>query len=207
MVTNEGAVAIGPARDSGFVQAVRIVEAVLFSATKPVSLLELRQYVDQHVDIGEVVETIRRDYASRGVILEYVDHHVAFRTAPDLGFLLRQEREKLVKLSKAALETLAIIAYHQPVTRVEIEEVRGVTMSRGTLDVLLQTGFVEPSSRRDTPGRPLTFVTTTSFLDHFGLASLGDLPGLQDLKDAGLLDDVDFAGRSQTELKFPEVDA
>lgn len=171
-------------------EAIRIVEAVLFASHEPLSLKQLRLYINEDLDIHDVMEHIHRDYSARGVNLTKVDDGYAFRTASDLGFLLRSEREVTKKLSKAALETLAIIAYHQPVTRTEIEEIRGVAMSRGTLDLLMEADFVKPGRRRETPGRPLTYVTTVSFLDHFGLERLADLPGLKELKEAGLLENL-----------------
>ena len=168
-------------------EAARVVEALLFASSEPLHQQDLAKHLDDKIAVMDVLEMVRRDYAARGVMLEQKGAFFAFRTAPDLGFLLRREKEVVRKFSKAALETLAIIAYHQPVTRTEIEEVRGVAMSRGTLDVLLEAGFVKSGRRRDTPGRPLTYVTTTSFLDHFGLQSAQDLPGINELRETGLL--------------------
>jgi len=166
---------------------LRMLEAILFAATAPLSETELASKMPEGVKIDALLHELQTAYASRGVNLKRVGEAWAFRTASDLGFLLEEHRQEEKKLSRPALETLAIIAYHQPVTRAEIEEVRGVSTSKGTLDVLLETGWVRPRGRRRTPGRPLTFGTTTEFLDHFGLTAISDLPGLAELKAAGLL--------------------
>lgn len=187
-------------------EAVRVVEALLFASSEPLHQQDLAKHLDDKIAVMDVLEMVRRDYAARGVMLEQKGAFFAFRTAPDLGFLLRREKEVVRKFSKAALETLAIIAYHQPVTRTEIEEVRGVAMSRGTLDVLLEAGFVKSGRRRDTPGRPLTYVTTTSFLDHFGLERISDLPGVKELKEAGLLDSLLDGPEAQSELALSQKD-
>ena len=139
-------------------------------------------------DVGVLLQTLQADYETRGVHLIHVDGAWAFRTAPDLSDALSMERHTHKKMSKAALETLAIIAYHQPVTRAEIEDIRGVTTHRGTIDILIEAQWIKPGRRRESPGRPLTWVTTTAFLDHFNLESLIDLPGMDDLKASGLLD-------------------
>ncbi|HBQ22668.1 MAG TPA: SMC-Scp complex subunit ScpB [Alphaproteobacteria bacterium] len=187
-------------------EAARVVEALLFASSEPLHQQDLAKHLDDKIAVMDVLEMVRRDYAARGVMLEQKGAFFAFRTAPDLGFLLRREKEVVRKFSKAALETLAIIAYHQPVTRTEIEEVRGVAMSRGTLDVLLEAGFVKSGRRRDTPGRPLTYVTTTSFLDHFGLERISDLPGVKELKEAGLLDSLLDGPEAQSELALSQKD-
>lgn len=171
-----------------FAQGLRIVEALLFASTMPLSTEELGRSVPAGIEIGQVLVRLRELYAGRGVNLRQVAGGWAFRTAPDLGYLLAAEAEPPRKLSRAALEILAIIAYHQPVTRAEIEEIRGVSTSPGTLDVLMETAWIRPRGRRRAPGRPLTYGTTETFLVHFGLDTIKDLPGLADLKAAGLLD-------------------
>lgn len=171
-------------------QYVRMVEALLFASAKPLGLEDLADRVPEDVDVAAIVEALRAHYDGRGVNLVEVAGKWMFRTATDLAFLLRKELEEPRKLSRAAVETLAIIAYHQPVTRAEIEDVRGVAVSKGTLDVLMQAGWVRPRGRRQTPGRPATYGTTEDFLVHFGLESVKDLPGLEELKAAGLLDNV-----------------
>ena len=187
-------------------EAARVVEALLFASSEPLHQQDLAKHLDDKIAVMDVLEMVRRDYAARGVMLEQKGAFFAFRTAPDLGFLLRREKEVVRKFSKAALETLAIIAYHQPVTRTEIEEVRGVALSPGTLDVLLEAGFVKSGRRRDTPGRPLTYVTTTSFLDHFGLERISDLPVVKELKEAGLLDSLLDGPEAQSELALSQKD-
>jgi len=166
----------------------RRVEALLFAAAGPLSAAEIARRLPEGSDVGQAIAGLRARYEGRGVELECVADRWRFRTAPDLSFLMTEEREEPRRLSKAALETLAIIAYHQPVTRAEIESVRGVSISRGTLDLLLEMGFVRLRGRRRTPGRPVTYATADRFLEHFGLASLYDLPGAADMKAAGLLD-------------------
>jgi segregation and condensation protein B len=167
---------------------LRIVEAMLFASAEPLAESELTQRLPEGVDLGELLKELQQAYAGRGVNLQKVGVHWAFRTAPDLSYLLHKDVEDEKKLSRVALETLAIIAYHQPVTRAEIEEIRGVSTSKGTLDVLLETGWIRLRGRRRTPGRPVTFGTTPDFLDHFDLEQISDLPGLAELKGAGLLD-------------------
>ena len=177
-------------------QAERMAEALLFAAAGPLSLSDLQGRLPAWADGGQALADLRARYAGRGVELTEVAGGWAFRTAPDLAGLMTAEREEPRRLSRAALETLAIIAYHQPVTRAEIEAVRGVALSRGTLDLLLEVGFVRMRGRRRTPGRPVTFGTTEAFLEQFGLPSLADLPGARDLKAAGLLEldlPADFA--------------
>lgn len=167
---------------------LRMLEAVLFAAVVPLSETDLARRLPDEVDIGQCLRDLQAVYAGRGVVLRRVGDNWAFRTADDLGYLLHTEAVEQKKLSRAALETLAVISYHQPVTRSEIEEVRGVATNKGTLDVLLETGWIRLRGRRRTPGRPVTYGTTDAFLDHFGLESIGDLPGLEELKGAGLLD-------------------
>lgn len=166
----------------------RMVEAILFAATVPVTLNELTARLPQGSDPAEALVALRKRYDQRGVQLVKVGDAYAFRTAPDLGHLLRKETTETRKLSRAAIETLAIVAYHQPVTRAEIEEIRGVAVSRGTVDLLMELDWIRLGRRRMTPGRPVTFVATDHFLDHFGLATTRDLPGLKELRAAGLLD-------------------
>ncbi len=167
---------------------LRVLEAVLFAAPEPLSEKKLASYLEGETDVGGLMEALRARYAGRGVTLVKLGQRWMFRTADDLGYLLESHAVEQRRLSKAALETLAIIAYHQPVTRAEIEDVRGVTISKGTLDVLMETGWVRPRGRRRAPGKPVTYGTTDEFLAHFGLDGLGDLPGLADLKASGLLD-------------------
>jgi segregation and condensation protein B len=165
----------------------RAVEALLFAAEAPLSLGDLARRLPDGADIEAALAALTRRYAGRGVEVDCVAGRYRFRTAPDLAYLMSEVREAPQRLSKAALETLAIIAYHQPVTRAEIESVRGVGLSRGTLDLLLELGWVHMRGRRRTPGRPVTYGTTDAFLEHFGLASLSDLPGAAEMKAAGLL--------------------
>lgn len=166
----------------------RMIEAVLFASADPVTLSELEQRLPHGCDAAEALVTLRRRYEGRGVNLVKVGDAYAFRTAPDLGHLMHKETVETRKLSRAAIETLAIVAYHQPVTRAEIEEIRGVAVSRGTVDQLIELEWIRFGRRRMTPGRPVTFVVTEQFLDHFGLESARDLPGLKELRAAGLLD-------------------
>lgn len=163
-----------------------ILEAVLFASAEPVEESVLQAYVGTGAHVADILEELRLDYAERGVRLERQGRAWAFRTAPETAPYLRRERVQARKLSRAALETLAIIAYQQPVTRAEIEAVRGVAVGQGTLDLLLDAGWVAPKGRREAPGRPVTWVTTQAFLDHFALASLDDLPRLDELEGASL---------------------
>jgi len=172
----------------------RMVEAILFASAEPVTVGELIARVPHGCDPAEALAHLRRRYEGRGVALVRVGDAWAFRTAPDLGFLMQKESTETRKLSRAAIETLAIIAYHQPATRAEIEEIRGVAVSRGTIDQLLELEWIRFGRRRMTPGRPVTFVVTEQFLDHFGLESARDLPGLKDLRAAGLLDNRPLPG-------------
>jgi segregation and condensation protein B len=165
----------------------RMVEALLFAAAEPLSAADLARRLPANADVGQALAELRARYADRGVRLECVADRWRFVTAPDLAALMTEERQVERRLSKAALETLAIIAYHQPATRAEVEAVRGVGLSQGTLDLLLELGWVRMRGRRKAPGRPITFGTTSAFLEHFGLPSLADLPGAQELKAQGLL--------------------
>lgn len=166
----------------------RMVEAILFATAEPVTVAELESRMPHGCDPAEALVHLRRRYEGRGVHLVRVGDAWALRTAADLGFLMQKETVEVRKLSRAAIETLAIIAYHQPVTRAEIEEIRGVSVSRGTVDLLLEQGWIRFGRRKMAPGRPVTFVVTQEFLDHFGLESARDLPGLKELRAAGLLD-------------------
>lgn len=166
----------------------RMAEAILFATAEPVTVAELEGRMPHGCDAKTALENLRRRYEGRGVQLARVSEGWAFRTASDLGFLMHKEVVETRKLSRAAIETLAIIAYHQPATRAEIEEIRGVSVSRGTIDLLLELDWIRIGRRRMTPGRPVTFVVTQHFLDHFGLESARDLPGVQELRAAGLLD-------------------
>lgn len=181
-----------PAKADERFQLLRLIEACLFATAEPVAERDLEARlpdgVSGRVKIADLLEELAGIYANRGVNLVRVGGKWAFRTAPDLGPRLQIEKQVVRKLSRAAVETLAIVAYHQPVTRGEIEEIRGVALSKGTLDTLLEAGWVRPKGRRQTPGRPVTWVTTEAFLDHFGLESRDALPGVQELKAAGLLD-------------------
>lgn len=172
----------------------RMVEAILFASAEPVTLAELIKRMPHGCDPAEALVTLRRRYEGRGVQMVRVGDAYAFRTAPDLGHLMQKETAEQRKLSRAAIETLAIVAYHQPVTRAEIEEIRGVAVSRGTVDQLLELDWIRLGRRRMTPGRPVTFVVTDHFLDHFGLESARDLPGLKELRAAGLLDSRPLPG-------------
>ncbi|MBS0122788.1 SMC-Scp complex subunit ScpB [Thetidibacter halocola] len=188
-----------PPRDSLFeappiAEQERMVEAILFASADPVSVRELSERMPHGCDPAEALVYLRKRYEGRGVRVVRVGDAWAIRTAPDLGFLMQRETVEQRKLSRAAIETLAIIAYHQPVTRAEIEEIRGVSVSRGTVDQLLEMEWIRFGRRRMTPGRPVTFVVTQEFLDHFGLESARDLPGLADLRAAGLLESRPLPG-------------
>jgi segregation and condensation protein B len=165
----------------------RMVEAILFAAREPLTTTEIARRLPQGCDAPAALRALAARHQDRGVMLERAGDAWAFRTAPDLAWLMTPEQTEEKRLSRAAIETLAIVAYHQPVTRAEIEEIRGVSLSRGTLDQLIELGWVRLGRRRQTPGRPVTFVTTDAFLDHFGLESARDLPGLAELRAAGLL--------------------
>jgi len=170
----------------------RAVEAVLFAAETPLTLDAVRAHVGSG-DVRAALDQLTADYAGRGIAIVRRGERWQFQTAPDMAHMLRRDREEPRKLSRAGIETLAIIAYHEPVTRAEIEAIRGVQISKGTLDVLMEAGWVKPAGRREVPGRPLMFATSPAFLVHFGLQSRRDLPGIDDLRAAGLLDPVDLA--------------
>lgn len=191
----------------------RMVEAIMFATADPVTVQELIGRMPHGCDPAEAIAHLRKRYEGRGVNLVKIDNAWAIRTAPDLGFLMQKETIEMRKLSRAAIETLAIVAYHQPVTRAEIEDIRGVSVSRGTIDQLIEMEWIRFGRRKMTPGRPVTFVVTSHFLDHFGLETARDLPGLKDLRAAGLLEnrpppgttslgenDEDEDGDDQTEL-------
>jgi segregation and condensation protein B len=169
---------------------MRICEALLFASDRPLSSIALAEQLPEGSDVDDILKALQDKYADAGVNLVEVAGKWMFQTAYDLAFLLRKEEEKERKLSRAAVETLAIIAYHQPITRAEIEEVRGVGVSKGTLDVLMEATWIKPLGRRRTPGRPMTYGTTEDFLVHFGLNSVKDLPGLAGLKATGFLENV-----------------
>ena len=166
----------------------RMCEAILFATAEPVTLKEIEARMPHGCDAAEALTHLRKRYEGRGVRVVKVGDAWAMRTAPDLGFLMQKETVETRKLSRAAIETLAIISYHQPVTRAEIEEIRGVSVSRGTVDQLLEMEWIRFGRRKMTPGRPVTFAVTQNFLDHFGLESARDLPGLKELRAAGLLE-------------------
>lgn len=187
------------AREQAAREHMRIVEALLFAASEPMHEDELSRRLPAGADVADALERLRRDYAPRGVHLAHVGKKWSFRTAEDLGWILSREQSEQKKLSRAALETLSIIAYHQPATRAEIEDIRGVAISKGTIDVLLETGWIRLRGRRKAPGRPITYGTTEAFLWHFGLEAIGDLPGLEDLKGAGL-----FEGRLPAGFGVPQ---
>tara|TARA_R110002110_G_scaffold8003_15_gene40347 strand:+ start:192 stop:899 length:708 start_codon:yes stop_codon:yes gene_type:complete len=170
----------------------RAVEATLFASEKPMTIADIRAYVGEELDIRRILADLQADFEHRGIVLVRTGDRWHFQTANDLSHLLRRERAELRKLSRAGMETLAIIAYHEPVSRAEIEAIRGVQVAKGTLDVLMETGWVRPAGRREVPGRPLIYATTAEFLTHFGLQSRRDLPGIDDLRAAGLLDPVDL---------------
>lgn len=184
----------------------RMVEAVLFASAEPVTVRDLAGRMPHGSDPAEALEHLCRRYEGRGVRVVRVGEAWALRTAPDLGFLMQKETVETRKLSRAAMEILAIIAYHQPVTRAEIEEIRGVSVSRGTIDQLIEMGWIRFGRRRMTPGRPVTFVVTQDFLDHFGLESARDLPGLKELRAAGLLDNRPAPGRGSDDDEEEEGD-
>ena len=185
---------------------LRAVEAVLFAAAEPMAVDEIGEHVGEGVDVPAVLAELEGHYAGRGINLVERAKRWHFQTAGDLAHLLRRERDESRKLSRAAVETLAIIAYHEPVSRAEIEAIRGVQISKGTLDVLMEAGWVRPAGRREVPGRPLTYATTADFLAHFGLQSRRDLPGIDDLKAAGLLDPIDAAMEQLVLETGPEGD-
>ncbi len=165
----------------------KILEAVLFSAKEPMTVRDLKKFCPSISNLGEALSRLRAFYSDRGINLVKIRDAYAFRTAPKYSNLFKQHIEKKVKLSKAARETLAIIAYNQPVTRSDIEAVRGVSLYKGLLDTLLETGWISIGPRRNTPGMPITFVTTNEFLDHFGLQAVEDMPNFQELNESGLV--------------------
>ena len=169
-------------------QQIRLLEALLFASAEPLGEKDLARHFDPDADLGQMLEELAGLYEARGVTLRRIGDKWAFRTAEDLAPKMRIESETRRKLSRAAIETLAVVAYHQPVTRAEIEEIRSVALSKGTLDTLLEAGWIKPRGRRRTPGKPVTWGTTDAFLDHFGLDAVTSLPGLEELKAAGLLD-------------------
>ena len=183
-------------------QNLRMVEALVFASAEPLSAAEIAGRLPEGTDVAGLLRDLQSLYADRGVNLVQVAGKWMFRTSGDLSFLLSREAVEQKRLSRAALETLSIIAYHQPVTRADIEEIRGVATSRGTLDVLLETGWIRMRGRRRSPGRPVTYGTTEAFLSHFGLDTVADLPGAEELKAAGLLD-----SRVPANFEVPEAQA
>ena len=183
-------------------ELVRAIEATLFASATPLSVDELQEHVGEG-DIEVALGKLAADYEGRGIDLVERGGRWHFQTAPDLAHLLRRTREEPRRLSRAATETLAIIAYHEPVSRAEIEAIRGVQISKGTIDVLMDAGWVRTAGRREGPGRPLLYASTPEFLAHFGLSSRRDLPGIDDLKAAGLLDPLD---EGEFQLKLEDAD-
>jgi len=179
-----------PPLDTGLslFERARIIEALVFASAEPVAFKKLSPYLNDETELAEIIDLIKSRYDNRsGIEFKVIDQTLAFRTRADIAAHLSLERPVQKPLSRAALEVLAIIAYHQPITRSEIEEIRGISLSRGTIDILLELEWIRPRGRRRTPGRPLTWGTSTAFLDHFGLSSVSELPGMEDLKSAGLL--------------------
>ena len=185
----------------------RAVEATLFASEKPMTIADIKAYVGDELDIRRILADLQQDFQHRGIVLMKTGDRWHFQTAHDLSHLLRRERAELRKLSRAGMETLAIIAYHEPVSRAEIEAIRGVQVAKGTLDVLMEAGWVRPAGRREVPGRPLIYATTAEFLTHFGLHSRRDLPGIEELRAAGLLDPVDLALEQMEAEAEAETDA
>jgi segregation and condensation protein B len=185
---------------------LRLIEAVLFAAEEPLSPKDVARHAGATDDVRPYLRALRDHYAGRGIELVERGGRWHFQTAPDLSHILRREREEPRKLSRAAVETLAIIAYHEPVSRAEIEAIRGVQVGKGTLDVLMEAGWVHPAGRREVPGRPLIYATTLDFLTHFGLTSRRDLPGIDDLRAAGLLEPIDLAMESLTSVSHDDKD-
>ena len=179
----------------------RMIEAILFATADPMTLPQLAGRMPHGCDPATALALVRKRYEGRGVTLVRIAEAWAFRTAPDLGYLMQHEVVETRKLPRAAIETLAIVAYHQPATRAEIEEIRGVSVSRGTLDQLIELDWIRLGRRRMSPGRPVTFVVTSNFLDHFGLETARDLPGLKELRAAGLLEN-----RPPPGVEEPEAD-
>tara|TARA_R110000787_G_scaffold285205_1_gene400346 strand:+ start:55 stop:672 length:618 start_codon:yes stop_codon:yes gene_type:complete len=201
--------------DDGPDDLLRALEAALFASEEPLTIAQLRQILGDAPDIAGMLRQLADDYAGRGVNLVERGGRWHFQTSPDMAHLLRREKDEPRKLSRAGMETLAIIAYHEPVSRAEIEAIRGVQVAKGTLDVLMEAGWIRPAGRREVPGRPLIYGTTDEFLSHFGLSSRRDLPGIDDLRAAGLLDPIDLAmeglferdGDPQSPLEMDEEDA
>jgi segregation and condensation protein B len=198
--------------DANIAEHLRILEAILFAAVEPLDETSIAARMPSDADIASLLVDLSKAYSARGVNVVKVGGKWTLRTAPDLVDSLKIERVAERRLSRAAQETLAIIAYHQPLTRAEVESIRGVAVNRGTLDVLLEAGWIKPGRRRDTPGRPTTWLTSEAFLSHFGLESLQDLPGVKELKAAGLLDtrpavDVYTSRAPQDELPFESIEA
>ena len=187
-------------------QQERMVEAILFASSEPVTLKEIISRLPHGCEPEQALENLKEKYKSSGINLVKVGECWALRTAADLSFLMQKETVEVRKLSRAAIETLAIIAYHQSVTRAEIEEIRGVSVSRGTIDLLMELDWIKIGRRRMSPGRPVTFATTQNFLDHFGLESARDLPGLKELKSAGLLESPSPPGSAITEKMLEDED-
>lgn len=169
-------------------EQLKVVEALLFAATEPMTPQSMHERLPEGTDLGVLLPALKDQYDGRGINLIEINGAWAFRTSQDVAEALTIEKDVERRLSRAALETLAVIAYHQPITRAEIENIRGVATNKGTIDQLLELGWIKPGKRRETPGRPLTWLSTSAFLDHFGLGSIMELPGLEDLKAAGLLD-------------------
>ena len=189
---------------------MRLLEALLFASAEPLTTKTIYERMPEGADVGGLLMKLQEHYKGRGVNLIQMDGNWAFRTADDLGDLLKLQRQVQKKLSRAAMETLAIIAYHQPVTRAEIENIRGVVTHKGTVDMLMELGWIKPGRRRETPGRPLTWVTTPAFLDHFSLEALTDLPGMEDLKASGMLDRrpaIETIPGTKDMFDMPEEDA
>jgi len=189
---------------------VRTLEAMLFASREPLSTHAMLERLPEGADLHVLLKQLGELYEGRGVSLVEIDKKWAFRTATDIAPALTVTKENTKKMSKATLETMAIIAYHQPVTRAEVENIRGVATHKGTLDTLMEMGWVKPGRRRETPGRPLTWLTTTKFLDHFQLSSINDLPGIKELKDTGLLDAraaIDTIPDTGDLFDDPDVDA
>ncbi len=196
VVTPEVVAAEAEAVSQARPEELRLLEALLFAASEPLDEATLARQLPNGVDVKQALMQLKAEYAPRGVNLVRIGKKWTFRTADDLSWLLTRQTVETRKLSRAAVETLAIIAYHQPVTRAEIEEIRGVATAAGTLDILLKTGWIRPRGRRKAPGRPITYGTTETFLSHFGLEAVNDLPGLDELKGAGLLEGAMPAGFS-----------
>lgn len=189
------------------VEHLRMVEAILFAAETPLSEADIATLMPEGAALELLLGELAASYEPRGINLVERGDRWHFQTAPDLAHLLRPTREEVRKLSRAALETLAIVAYHEPVTRAQIEDIRGVQISKGTLDVLMEAGWVRPAGRRESPGRPLLYATTAAFLSHFGLGSRRDLPGIADLKAAGLLDPIDLSALTSQAEDVDDGDA